>query len=156
MGAFLASAVGDLDEADELLQRVAMAVVRKYEQYDGSRPFTAWAIGIARYELLAHRRSQATERHVFDDELLGQLADRHQALAGQTGEARSVLRRCLEELPQRSRQALHLRYAENLKPGRIADRLGAKPGATRMLLMRARRLLRQCVERGLGQPERAT
>ena len=53
---------------------------------------------------------------------------------------------CVEELDGRARQAIQLRYAGNLRTAQIAAEMQISDGAARMLLSRARTLLRKCVE----------
>lgn len=57
------------------------------------------------------------------------------------------LRRCLDELAPRSRQAVDLAYSEVCGRADIARRLGLKETGVKTLLQRARRALRACVER---------
>jgi|SRR5688572_11777929 len=38
----------EFDRAEDLLQDVAVILLRKFPEYDPQRPFVAWAIGIAR------------------------------------------------------------------------------------------------------------
>ena len=52
VASFIASVVPNLDDADDLQQRVAVAVVRKFADFDRSRSFAAWAIGIAGHGLV--------------------------------------------------------------------------------------------------------
>ena len=42
VAAFVRSLVIDFHESEEVLQRVAVALVRKYGQYDPGRPFLPW------------------------------------------------------------------------------------------------------------------
>jgi RNA polymerase sigma-70 factor, ECF subfamily len=147
IAAFVRSLTPNFQQAEEILQRVAVTLVRKFDQYDRGRPFAAWAIGIARNEVLYFRRQWATRRHLFDDELLGQLAASYQRLAEQEDPAEMALPGCLEELAGRARHAVRLRYVSNLSSKRIAEDMHLSAGAVRMLLARARTRLRECIER---------
>jgi RNA polymerase sigma-70 factor (ECF subfamily) len=64
ISAFIRTLIRDFQQADEVLQRVAVTLVRKFDQYDPSRPFGAWAIGVAKYEVLYFRRERATDKHL--------------------------------------------------------------------------------------------
>ena len=87
-----------------------MLLVRKFDQYDPGRPFVAWAIGMAKYEVLKHRRRVATDKHVFADDLLEQVSQTYEEMAGQLDDRRQTLALCLGEVRGRARQALELRY----------------------------------------------
>lgn len=150
VGAYILSLVPDFHEAEEILQRVAVVLVRKFSQYDPKVPFVAWAIRVAQYEVMYHRRQRATDRHVFDDRLMEQVTESHVRLADEATGAEEALRECLKRVTGRGRQAIDLHYGQGLKPAAIATKLGVGPGAARMLLVRVRVLIRECVEARLA------
>src|SRR6187431_836660 len=78
ISAFIRTLISDYQQADEVLQRVAVALVRKFDHYDPSRPFGPWAIGVAKYEVLYFRRERATDRHLFGDDIVEQIASRYE------------------------------------------------------------------------------
>jgi RNA polymerase sigma-70 factor (ECF subfamily) len=152
VAAFVRTLVPDFDQADEVLQRVAVALVRNFDRYDRTRPFGAWAIGVAKYEVFYHRRQKATDKHVFGEDLLEQVADRFESLAmDQWGPFRAALNQCLEELDPRARHLVDLRYGRGLKSPAISEKLHLSSGAVRMMLLRARSALRHCIEHRIGK-----
>jgi RNA polymerase sigma-70 factor, ECF subfamily len=146
VAAFVRTLATDFHESEEILQRVAVTLVRKYEQYDPSRPFIAWAIGIAKIETLAFLRERSKERLVFDDSLVAGIAESHERASQASSSIPQFLSECIEELDGRSRRAIQLRYGEDLRTAQIAKALEIGDGAARMLLSRARIMLRKCVE----------
>lgn len=136
-------------ESEELLQRTAVVLVRKFHQYDRQQPFVGWAIGVAKLEVLAYWRERASDRLVFDGTLVDQIADGYQKLAQDAPPVRDFVVQCVTQLDGRAREAIRLRYAEELKTPRIAEMLGMSHGAARTLLTRARTSLRLCIERHL-------
>ena len=149
--AFILSLVPDFSQADDILQNVAMVVVRKQAEYDMDLPFLPWAIQIARFEVLKHRRTMARDRHQFGESVMSQLADAHLREGPELNERRRLVSRCIEQVRGRARRALQFRYVDDLKPSEIAQKLGIGAGAARMILMRARNTVRQCVEKGLAE-----
>jgi RNA polymerase sigma-70 factor, ECF subfamily len=144
---FVQALVPDFHEAEEVLQQVAVALVRKYEQYDPHQPFLYWAIRFAKLEALAHIRRRDTEKLVFcDDEVLEQLAESCLRMESDAPVFAEALKECVEQLDGRSYRAIRLRYADNLRSAQIAAEMKISDGAVRMLLSRARILLRNCVE----------
>ena len=146
VAAFVRTLVTDFHQSEEILQRVAVALVRKYEQYDHSRPFVAWAIGIAKLEVLAFFRQQSRDRLVFGDALVERIAESHQLAAQRSPPTSQFLAECIEQLDGRARRAIQLRYAENLRTAQIAQTMAITDGAARMVLTRARTLLRDCLK----------
>jgi RNA polymerase sigma-70 factor (ECF subfamily) len=146
---YLNAAVPDFHEAEDLLQDVAVILLRKFPEYDRKRPFVGWAIGVARREMLMARRRHARSRLFYHDDLLERLADVCEELAPELEERARALRECVRHLQKRSSQLVRLRYENALKPEAIARRLGMAAVAVRVALNRARASLRECIERKL-------
>ncbi|MEX0867183.1 MAG: sigma-70 family RNA polymerase sigma factor [Pirellulales bacterium] len=153
VAAFIGSLITDPAQANDTLQQVAMQIVRNYDKYDASRPFVPWAIGVAKNEVLAHRRRQATDRHVFDDELVHRIATTYEQLVEEREWSAEALAACLEQVEGRGKQALELFYMQELKAPEVARRIGISAGAVRMLLCRTREAVRKCLERNRAAQE---
>ncbi len=149
LSAFIRSLVPDFQQAEEVLQRVAVTLVRKFDQYDSDRPFAAWAIGVAKYEVLYFRRERATDRHLFNDEIVESIALGYQRFADDADPFREALQHCLAAIKGRGKRAIHLRYAKGLSSPEVAREMRLSAGAVRMLLCRVRQSLRQCIEQRL-------
>ena len=75
VAAMVAGAVVDFQHSEDLVSQVAETVVMKFDDYDRSRPFTPWALGITRNIILRHYERRAGERLVFfDDRILSAMA----------------------------------------------------------------------------------
>lgn len=151
VAAFVRTLLTDADQAQEVLQRVAITLVRKFDQYDPARPFNAWAIGFAKVEVVQFRREKATDRHVFDDDLVGQFASYFEQISDDAAARNQALADCLQKVDGRSRRALELYYGRQLRTAGVADELGLSSGAVRTLLCRVRDALRICIEGRLRQ-----
>jgi RNA polymerase sigma-70 factor (ECF subfamily) len=149
VAAFIASIVRDSHRADDLLQEVARISAEKFDDYDSSRAFTSWVLGIARYEILRFRRSQGRSRIVFSDSLLENLIGDFQDQSEHSEERRRALRDCLAGISGRRRIVLEMRYQRDLRPPDIAERLGITSNAVLVLLHRTRRILADCISRRL-------
>jgi RNA polymerase sigma-70 factor, ECF subfamily len=147
--AFVRSLVPDFQQAEEVLQRVATALVRKFDRYDSNRSFAAWAIGMAKYEVLYFRRERATDRHVFNDEIVDSIALSYQMLVEEADPYRDALQRCVEGLEGRAKRVVELRYGKGLTSPVVAREMRLSAGAVRMLLSRVRQSLRECIEQRL-------
>src|SRR5436190_17657217 len=146
---YINAVVPDFQEAEDLLQDVAVILLRKFPEYDGQRPFAAWAIGIAKREVLMARRRHARSLLCYQPDLLDRISEAYEELAPEL-EARSrALRDCLRTIRGRASQLLLLRYEDALKPNAIAGRIGMAVVAVRVMLSRARAALRECIERKL-------
>ncbi len=150
---FLRSAVGTAEIADELVQRVALVLVDKYGQYDPERPFTAWALGVARFELLNYRRQNRTERLMFTADVIEQIASEAEDMGPDLSQMRVVLDKCIKKLSPRRQEVLNMRYLEQHGNDEIAGRLGIGKQSVTVLLSRIRASLRRCIRQSIGVGE---
>ena len=138
VSAFVASMVRDFRDRDDVLQDVAVAVLDSYATYDPSRPFVAWATGVARNQVLLYLRRKGREKLVLDAEAL----DRVEAAFGviRPDEVRMLddLDDCVRLLDDRSRRLCELRYRDDLKPAAIGAKVGMSPNAVAKALQRIR------------------
>jgi RNA polymerase sigma-70 factor (ECF subfamily) len=147
---YVVAVIGDRHAADDVLQEVAVALLRKFADYDPQRPFIAWAMGVAKMQILAQRRDRARMTARFDDATVGALATDWLALQPEADARSEALAGCLDRLDRRGRELLRLRYRESLDPPTIAERLGSNPGAVRTALSRLRSALHDCISRRLA------
>jgi RNA polymerase sigma-70 factor, ECF subfamily len=148
---FVNTLVTNTHDAEEVVQRVAVTLVRKYEEYDASRPFIAWAMGFAKMEVVRYLSKRAAQRVVFDSALVERIAESYQFAPQDDSIASQFIDECIAELDERARWAIQLRYNGNLRTAQIAREMQLNDGAVRMLLSRARSFLRQCLEARLGR-----
>lgn len=151
--AYLLAATRDYHLTEDLLQEVAIVLVRKAEEYDTSRPFGPWARGIARRELASYLRARADEAAVLDPETLEVCAPAFETVwLGEHTEARkAALAECVETVSDGGRKVLELRYHERLSCPEIARALGRTVQAVYGILKRVKNALRECVEARLGE-----
>ncbi len=111
--------LGSLEEAEDAVQEVFCKVLKASEVPDN---FRAWLYKIARNHCLNVRRAHARrrDRHVIppDSQLGAQLTGNLTRLVKQ--ELRSRIVHLLGALPTAQREALRLRYAEDLSRSEIA------------------------------------
>ena len=151
VSAYIRTLLPDFHQAEEVLQRVAVTLVRKFEAYDSDKPFIPWAIGFARFEVLRYRRDHATDRHQFDSDIIERVAELYESEAVDFTAWRAALQTCVSKLQGRNRQAILMRYTQNLAPKQIAESMSMTPVAVRQLLHRVRASLRQCIERAVAK-----
>lgn len=152
--AFISSTVRDFSDADDVLQCVARVAVAKFDEFEsdgGSQAFVKWAITIARYEVLRFLRDQSTDRHRWMADSVEEIAAAFEELSPQFDERRHALAHCVQQLQGRTREVLEKRYGEGLKTGRIAERMGLSGNNVSMILNRAYRTLRSCIETQLAE-----
>jgi RNA polymerase sigma-70 factor (ECF subfamily) len=149
---FVRSLVPTRQMASEVMQDVILVL---WEKFDAAADFQGWAFGVAKNVALRHLRRQSRDRHVFDDELVNQLADDAAALVPVHNGHREALECCLEKLPTAQRELVLTAYTKGTRMDDLATRRGQTPMALYKLLHRIRQALLECVERTLAKEEHA-
>ena len=147
VSAFVASMVRDFKDRDDVLQDVAVAVFDSFLQYDAARPFNAWAIGVARNQVLLYLRRKGRDRLVFDPQVVDRLEEAFAAVRADEIRRLDYLEDCIRGLEGRAVELFQLRYRDDLKPGAIASRVGMSANSVAKALQRMREVLRDCVDR---------
>jgi RNA polymerase sigma-70 factor, ECF subfamily len=149
---FVRSLVPTRQMASEVMQDVILVL---WEKFDVAVDFQGWAFGVAKNVALRHLRRQSRDRHVFDDDLVNQLADEAVALVPMHDGHREALERCLDKLPAAQRELVLTAYTKGTRMDELATRRGQTPMALYKLLHRIRQALLECVERTLAKEEHA-
>ncbi len=153
---FLRSVVRDPNLVDDLFQETLLVAWRRLDDFDRTRSFGAWLRGIARNLACAPRRNHRRWGRVVEDEVLEALDKRFEAFGRLPGddldERLELLERCLEELTERSREAVRLRYEQELDTEAVARATASTVFAVRKILLRARERLGECFDRRLSIP----
>ena len=130
-------------------QEVFIEVLRGKFEYLGEPETSAWLRRAAKHRFIStvRRRRRAPVVRNLDDvdvewaEFAGSL----------DGDLRvEFLRACIATLPDRSRRALELRYRLETSREDMAAALGMKEAGVKTLLERVRAVLRECVQRRMG------
>jgi len=147
---FVRSMLPTREEALEVMQEVIVILWQKFSQVDNFRP---WAFGVARLAALRHLERRKRDRHVFDNELVSQLADESAAMSERHSDQREALESCLQKLPATQRELVINAYTKGTRMDDLAARRGQTPMSLYKLLHRIRQALLECVRRTLAQEE---
>ena len=147
VAAMIVGAVVDFQHAEDLVSQVAETVVMKFGDYDRSRPFMPWALGIARNIVLRHYERRAGDRLVFFEErTLSALAVAQEEVAGEAAERLALMRQCLAEVKGKTRRVMEMRYLHGVKPAAFGRALDMTSNAVWVMLHRGREAVARCVQ----------
>lgn len=142
------------DFVQDTLEKLARDHFARLRQYRGEGRFTAWAAQIIRNQIAgALRLAPFTRRQLDLEQLAEQPADEvDQATQLERQEAALLLQECLQRLPAHYRTALVHCIAEGEPAQTVADQLQKNVGAIHLLVMRAKRQMKACLEfKGVGK-----
>lgn len=142
----------DWVHAEDIVQETALILWQRYGDYDATRPFGAWARGVATRRLLKHRERQARQGPVLSSAAVSALADAAAAATEPAADQRlEALQSCLKALDERQRRLVDLRFGQDLPLQGVAAAVGAGVEAVGKALQRLRDRLGDCVQRRLAQ-----
>ncbi|EMI41471.1 RNA polymerase sigma-70 ECF-like, Rhodopirellula baltica [Rhodopirellula sp. SWK7] len=150
---YVYSLLGNHSRASDVVQETNLVLWRKIDEYDPAKPFSSWAFGIARYQVLSSIRDQGRERVLIDSELAEQLSGILEVEMDRLDEYRTPLRHCLARLDEEHRALIHQRYFREQSIADIAAALGRTSGAVKVALTRVRQKLFRCVSEQLNLNE---
>jgi RNA polymerase sigma-70 factor, ECF subfamily len=150
VSSYILSLVRDFHLTEDIVQQVAVVLVREFEKYDRSRPFLPWSLGIAKNVALKARRELAKDSsRLLDSELFDRLQAGFEQDMDVWASLRHALHICVQKQKGRLQEVLRWRYAHDMKPQEISEKMGTTAGAVRVMLHRARSILRECIQRRL-------
>ena len=146
--AYICCLLGDMNDANIVLQDTNLVLWRKADQFKGIRSFNAWSREVAYFQVLAFLRDRKRDKLVFSQDIIDKIATERDET--DFDERRLALRDCLSQLNGDKRMVLRKRYTENLQIRQMAKELNRSEGAIKVALGRIRLALLECVKRRMG------
>ncbi len=149
--AYLLMMVHNHTDAEDLLQETASILWERFDEYDRSKSFAAWAVGIARNKALDFLKTKRTSRAFFEDEFYEDIS-RIAELESENAEQRlKALRGCIKKMPPPHQKLIHLRFEKGVTVKKISHMSEYSVDAIYKRLSRIYSALRQCIHRTLTQ-----
>jgi RNA polymerase sigma-70 factor (TIGR02943 family) len=148
-----------------MVQETFLSAIQSKDNFAGRSTLRGWLLGILKNKIADYFRKESKEPDAiqelgFSDDISEQfgilcwsrgfgpkywISDPHRTLEDKR--FLEVVQKCLTKLPDHLRKAFVLREMKELDTPEIQEILAVKSGYVRVMLHRARVLLRSCVER---------
>ena len=148
---FLRVMLGNSADAEDVLQRASLTMWRKFNEFDATLDFFAWASSFAFYEAKNFQRVAARSKLYFDDELMARLAEERLPDLEHREARFEAMEQCIKELDKSSQELVREFYLNDMEVEALAQRMGRAPQTVYNKLVILRRLLGECVRRRLAQ-----
>jgi RNA polymerase sigma-70 factor (ECF subfamily) len=147
------ASLGHGEEAKEAVQRTNITLWRKCGQWDPETDFQPWAISVAKFEVLGviRDRQRLQSRFVFDPDVVEMMSTEASHHADESTGRGEALERCLGKLSETHRRTITGYYARGISIGDLAGESGKSHGAMKVILLRLRAKLRDCIEGQLNR-----
>lgn len=155
IAAFIHSLVPNFQDADDILQNVAVITVEKFEKFDRNRSFSAWSNGIAKNLILKYYSGKGKERAILDINAIEKIAhvyeEESRSIHDQKESLEKALKKCLSRLEGKWKKIVDMHYMDEFSPARIAQQLSMTRNNVFVSLHRLRLSLKQCVKREIQE-----
>lgn len=138
--------------ADEVAQEVFVQLFRSIAGFRGDSSLRTWILGVTRNQIRVYIRNESRRQRrsatVMSPELLESeeaMTDHDPFRLEQATHELTALRNCLQKLGERPRQVVEDFYFNKRSAESIAADRKQTPAAVRMLLMRVRKRLGECI-----------
>ena len=154
---FINAQVSNFQDADDIMQNVAVITVDKFHTFDRSGSFTAWAIGIARNLILMYYAEKRKNKLMLDDDAVNRIAEVYetesQSIIDHKKNVSKHLKTCISLLKNKWKKMIEMHYYYELSPNRIAQQLSMTRNNVFVSLHRIRLALKKCVEKKLNEAQ---
>ena len=147
--AFVRTLIPHAEQAKEVFQEVSLVLWKKYTEYDPSREFRSWALGVARKEVLKHRHKMVRDRHLFDYETMLKIAKSEDAYRDYLDMRVEILRECMGKLKLADQQILSHMETPDTSIRATASKLNMSESTLYKTFTRIRKQLLECIQRTL-------
>ena len=139
---FCLSQLRDQDLAADATQETALRFLKQLANFRGESQLQTWSLGIALNVVRELRRKRSTEA-LEDDVQLATQRSSAGSLDLEDKEEQAQMRKVLDTLPDRQREALVLRFFEDLSVEQTAAAMNCAVGTVKATVHQALRALRQ-------------
>lgn len=126
-------------DARDILQETSLALYRKFDAYDATRPFLPWAYRFAYLQVQKHREKSARSPMLFSEDVMDLLAHDRVRMEPELDLRLRLLDACLGKLTPQDKELVTSRYA--MRQG--AEEMMQRFAMSRRTLFRKLEMLRQ-------------
>lgn len=137
------SQLGDGDNARDATQETALRFLQKLETFRGESALQTWSLGIALNVCRERRRCQRSDPGTLHEhDIVPEHATPAEDRVSQS-EDRTRLSELMNALPPRQREAIVLRFFQDMRLEQVADTMGCAVGTVKATINQALRSLRK-------------
>lgn len=152
------SRISEQDAVEDIMQNIALALVRQRDALEEINKVGAWLYQIAIRQVLMYRRTRGRRRR-FEN----RVAENPAEITGKTespnplervlaAEKQEHVQEAIRKLEDIDRQVLLLKYSEGWTYRQLADHLGVKEDTVEYRLAKARKKLRRLLNQSVVNP----
>lgn len=146
--AFAQQRLNDSAAASDTLNEVMLEIWKSASRFEGRSSVATWILSITRFRIIDRLRQRGGR--VFEDieeSSLSDTSESAEAALASASDAQTV-RTCIQQLPPKQRDAIHLAFFEDLSYAEIARVMDCPEGTVKTRVYHAKRALKACLAAG--------
>ena len=147
--------VSNCNDADEIMQETSAVMWQKFDDFTLGTNFGAWAVKIARYEVLNYCKNKRRGHVLFDGEMLDLFAGPAENMTEDVDERLQALQTCLTKLNSRDRRLIQMHYEGGYTIKGVAESLDRSVQGMYKVMNRIHNSLLKCIRRRMVSEETA-
>jgi len=151
--AYLLVMVHNHNDAEDLLQETASILWERFDDFQRSGNFTAWAVGIARNKSLDFIKSKRSSRPFLSDDFYSDVAEIAASDAAGADTRLRALSDCIKKMSLQNQKLIHLRFEQGFTIKKISQMSEHSAQALYKKLSRIYAALHNCISRTLVRGE---
>lgn len=137
-------------DADDIMQDACAVMWQKFDTFEAGSNFAAWALRIARYQVMTYYNRRRRAKARLSDESLDAIIDHLAEARIDKNERVEVLNLCLSKLSDGNREIIRLRYKQEKAVDEISSDMNRSVHAVYKALNRTHEQLLRCMRTNLG------
>jgi RNA polymerase sigma-70 factor (ECF subfamily) len=138
-------------DADDIMQETVATIWKKFNSYESGTDFQAWAITIAKFNVMSFRKKNKNNLIQFNDEVMQVLDCQTNNFFKLLDNRLSALSNCVKKLNKEDKKMLEMKYLNEFPVKYIANRFDITSRAVYKSLSRIHNALMQCIRRSLTE-----
>lgn len=148
---FVRALVPNWSDIDDIIQETAAILWSKFDHFEKGTDFSAWALKIARYQILNYYKTQRKNKLYFSEEMIEVLAEKSLTKNPNIDERLSILKKCLQKLKSYELSLIQMRYEPGSSTKRVAEQTGKELHFLYRLFNKIHAKLLLCIRQTLAE-----
>ena len=149
--AYILSMVPNVNDADDIMQETTVVMWRKFDNFKPGMNFIAWALTVAKYQVLSFYKKRKNSKICYSEELLASIEKAVENSMPEMEEKLEALNNCVNKLDDNQKYLLKLRYDKKQTLKEIGDSISKSTRMTFYTLSKIHQVLLQCVKRAKAE-----
>jgi len=146
---YVLSHIPNSSDADDIVQETVSIMWSEFDKYKPGTNFAAWALCIARYQIMSYRKQITKKNRLFSSQAMEAIQNVAESTDNLEQERQKALMRCLDKLGKKERRILYFRYEIGATLRAVSERLNMNNNTLYSVLGRIHVTLLNCVRKSM-------